>query len=284
MTTCNEETGQCLCKLNVEGLKCDQCINGTQGLSSSDPNGCSICNCNPIGSVDDTCDTVTGQCKCKSGVTGVSCDQCISGYHSFSINGCQECSCSKIGSINNSCDVETGVCNCLSRFSGNTCSECAVNFYNFSAGCLPCNCNANGTVPDSINQCNSTDGQCICKTNVQGRTCDICQPTYTNLDPDDEHGCSSCPCVIPNTDINSGICNPVTSKCYCLDTAMGPSCNICREGYYALDAECVPCMCNSIGAMNNTCNAESGDCICINDVITGNMCDSCPSGYYAYPE
>lgn len=272
-----------MCKQNVEGLKCDRCINGTQGLSASDPNGCSTCDCNSIGSIDDACDSVTGQCTCKPGVTGVSCDQCISGYHSFSGDGCQECSCTEMGAVNNSCDVDTGICSCLSGFSGDLCSECAVNFYNVSAGCLPCDCNASGTTSDSTDQCD-TDGQCNCKINVQGRTCDTCKSTYTNLEASNDQGCSPCSCIISNSDVDSGVCNPVTSGCYCLDNAMGPSCNICRDGYYAQDTKCVPCVCDSIGAMNNTCNAQTGDCTCVNDMISGSGCDSCLSGHYAYPE
>uniref|UniRef100_A0AAY4DVF4 Laminin subunit alpha 2 n=1 Tax=Denticeps clupeoides TaxID=299321 RepID=A0AAY4DVF4_9TELE len=42
---CAERTGQCSCKANVEGLKCDKCRVGMFGLSSRNPLGCSQCYC-----------------------------------------------------------------------------------------------------------------------------------------------------------------------------------------------------------------------------------------------
>lgn len=38
--------------------------------------GCQACNCNPQGSVDATCDLITGQCTCFRGIRGRACDQC----------------------------------------------------------------------------------------------------------------------------------------------------------------------------------------------------------------
>ncbi|KAK3506985.1 hypothetical protein QTP70_034266 [Hemibagrus guttatus] len=42
---CAERTGQCSCKLNVEGLRCEVCKVGTFGLSVRNPLGCSRCYC-----------------------------------------------------------------------------------------------------------------------------------------------------------------------------------------------------------------------------------------------
>ncbi|VDM31174.1 unnamed protein product [Hydatigera taeniaeformis] len=44
---CNPETGACLCKANVEGEKCDRCIQGSFGLSADYPLGCYACFCFP---------------------------------------------------------------------------------------------------------------------------------------------------------------------------------------------------------------------------------------------
>ncbi len=38
---CNANTGFCTCKQFVEGEKCSRCIQGTSGLSASNPFGCS---------------------------------------------------------------------------------------------------------------------------------------------------------------------------------------------------------------------------------------------------
>lgn len=38
------------------------------------------CDCHPIGSVGKMCNNLTGQCQCKEGVTGLSCNKCGHGY------------------------------------------------------------------------------------------------------------------------------------------------------------------------------------------------------------
>lgn len=51
--------------------------------------GCLSCECNYYGSLpqtDSLCDTLTGQCQCKqgnSGVTGLNCDKCQEGFFNF---------------------------------------------------------------------------------------------------------------------------------------------------------------------------------------------------------
>ncbi|XP_069582155.1 laminin subunit alpha-2 isoform X2 [Ranitomeya imitator] len=42
---CAEETGQCNCKMNVEGVHCDRCKPSTFGLHVGNPLGCSSCYC-----------------------------------------------------------------------------------------------------------------------------------------------------------------------------------------------------------------------------------------------
>ncbi|XP_060740347.1 laminin subunit alpha-2 isoform X3 [Tachysurus vachellii] len=45
MCACAERTGQCSCRMNVEGLRCEVCKVGTFGLSVRNPLGCSRCYC-----------------------------------------------------------------------------------------------------------------------------------------------------------------------------------------------------------------------------------------------
>lgn len=53
---------------------------------------CAPCDCNFDGSVEELCDTITGQCTCKLGVQGLKCDQCVEAFYGFSIDGCDgEC-------------------------------------------------------------------------------------------------------------------------------------------------------------------------------------------------
>lgn len=38
------------------------------------------CDCHPVGSSGRTCNHTSGQCPCKDGVTGLSCNRCAKGY------------------------------------------------------------------------------------------------------------------------------------------------------------------------------------------------------------
>ena len=55
---------------------------------------CSTCDCNLAGSLDQECDLVTGDCNCKTFVTGAKCSQCIPGTSNLDIinpYGCSKC-------------------------------------------------------------------------------------------------------------------------------------------------------------------------------------------------
>lgn len=54
---CNPYGGQCSCKPNVEGRRCDRCAPGTYGFG---PEGCSPCECSSKGALDNFCDQQTG--------------------------------------------------------------------------------------------------------------------------------------------------------------------------------------------------------------------------------
>ncbi|KAK6022269.1 laminin EGF-like protein, partial [Ostertagia ostertagi] len=38
------------------------------------------CGCHPVGSLSKSCNQVSGQCVCKLGVTGLTCNRCAKGY------------------------------------------------------------------------------------------------------------------------------------------------------------------------------------------------------------
>ena len=89
---CNNE-GQCICRPNVEGKKCDKCKDEHWNINSK--KGCETCNCNKVGSLNNKCDMNSGQCLCKPGVGGRICDECLPDHYKFSKDGC------KGGIINN---------------------------------------------------------------------------------------------------------------------------------------------------------------------------------------
>lgn len=82
-----DDKGKCTCLENVIGDKCDSCRDTYWNVGSGV--GCEQCLCNPMGSLNNSCDVITGQCPCKPGVTGRTCDQCQSDHYGYSDQGCE---------------------------------------------------------------------------------------------------------------------------------------------------------------------------------------------------
>ncbi|KPP73987.1 laminin subunit beta-3-like, partial [Scleropages formosus] len=164
---CDEETGRCRCKANVEGAQCDRCKSGYYGLSADNPLGCSKCPCD----FDGPCDSVTGQCSCPPKVLGLACDRCAPNHWNLrSPEGCEPCNCDPNNSYGSSCDQLTGQCQCRPGFSGRSCTECPDGTYgDRRIGCRPCNCDRSGTA-----RCDKRTGACICLLGVTGSLCNTC--------------------------------------------------------------------------------------------------------------
>ncbi|XP_041639708.1 laminin subunit beta-3-like isoform X2 [Cheilinus undulatus] len=185
---CEDISGSCQCKANVEGTRCDRCKRGYYGLSESNPLGCSKCSCSEDGSLSDACDPLTGQCLCRPHFHGRTCDVCSRGYWKPALSGrCEPCRCDPTRSYGDTCDQVTGQCECRPRFGGRTCTECPDNYYGDPlVGCQPCKCSAEGTLPD---MCDKTTGACLCRAGVTGTRCDSCSRGHCNSFP----ACESCP-------------------------------------------------------------------------------------------
>ncbi|KAK7496947.1 hypothetical protein BaRGS_00011927, partial [Batillaria attramentaria] len=78
--------GDCFCKLNVQGTKCDTCRPGFYNLRQDNALGCLSCACDVAGTMGGTqvcTPDTTGQCPCKEHVQGRQCDVCKDSYYSL---------------------------------------------------------------------------------------------------------------------------------------------------------------------------------------------------------
>ncbi|XP_055016280.1 laminin subunit beta-3-like [Boleophthalmus pectinirostris] len=171
---CDDSSGSCRCKTNVDGPECDRCKLGFHNLSPSNPEGCTKCSCFPSGSVSQNCDAVTGQCPCRPNSAGLKCDTCSPGFwRPAGSERCVPCACDPTAALSNVCDQQTGQCQCRSGFGGRTCAECANHMFgNPYRGCKPCDCDREGTFPEG---CNKQTGACLCRPGVTGARCDTCR-------------------------------------------------------------------------------------------------------------
>ena len=151
------QTGICVdCVDNTSGAQCESCQDffyRPSGISQDSPNACQPCSCLAAGVTDsgdcrrgdNTDGSGSGQCSCKSFVTGRSCNQCMEGYFNLSASipeGCELCRCNTTGTVASSgvCDMVTGQCPCKPNVVGMDCSSCAPGHYGIErdGGCLAC--------------------------------------------------------------------------------------------------------------------------------------------------
>ncbi|KAL1248283.1 hypothetical protein QQF64_021601, partial [Cirrhinus molitorella] len=76
--------GVCMnCRHNTAGRHCHYCKEGfyrDMGKPITHRRACKACDCHPVGAAGKTCNQTTGQCPCKDGVTGITCNRCAKGY------------------------------------------------------------------------------------------------------------------------------------------------------------------------------------------------------------
>uniref|UniRef100_A0A8C9YJP3 Laminin, beta 2-like n=1 Tax=Sander lucioperca TaxID=283035 RepID=A0A8C9YJP3_SANLU len=291
---CHKVGGECHCKPNVMGRRCDQCTPGTYGFGA---NGCTVCDCHSEGSLSHQCDPVTGQCQCRQGATGRQCSDCQPGQWGFP--SCSPCQCNGHADI---CDPRNGGCrDCRDYTAGHLCERCADGFFGnpvLGSGehCRPCPCPGNpGSDHFNAHSCyaDHTSNQiiCNCRQGYTGLRCDQCAPGYHG-NPEQPGGqCLPCECN-GNIDTNDpGSCDPRTGQCLkCLYHTDGPSCGHCQHGYYgnALAHDCRLCTCVTAGTIQSACSdgqchcdRQTGACPCRQNVA-GHNCDQCAPNHWNY--
>uniref|UniRef100_A0A672UXB2 Laminin subunit alpha-2 n=1 Tax=Strigops habroptila TaxID=2489341 RepID=A0A672UXB2_STRHB len=246
---CDSRTGQCKCKANVIGRRCDVCKPETFGLQSS--GGCVPCNCNSFGSKSFDCDG-DGQCYCQPGVTGKKCDRCAHGFYNFEEGGCTPCDCSRFG---NNCDPTSGRCICPPNTVGEMCDKCAPNHWghNIVGGCKPCDCSLVGALST---QCDLNTGCCFCRPEFSGDKCTECRLGFWNYPQ-----CVACQCFLAGTDpqscdteLGKCSCTDHTGQCSCKVNVDGVHCDRCKSGTFGLSAR------NPLGCSNCYCFGLTTQC------------------------
>lgn len=285
-TLCDIYGGQCQCKPNVIGRRCDQCAPGSFGFG---PAGCTLCGCNPLASRDGFCDLMTGQCTCVANAYGRQCDQCQRGYYGYP--SCRQCQCSGRA---DECDNNGRCLSCRDYTGGMHCERCADGYYGDPRPgsmypCRPCMCPGGaGSGFQHGDTCRldmrSNHVICDCQTGYAGMSCDRCADNYFGNPLISGGTCERCSCN-RNIDFNvPGSCDATTGECLkCQYNTEGFNCERCRSGYYgdATRQNCQACVCNILGTQRNAgpCNPVTGQCVCLPHVI-GIKCDQCERNYW----
>uniref|UniRef100_A0AAQ4RGT9 Laminin, beta 2 (laminin S) n=1 Tax=Gasterosteus aculeatus aculeatus TaxID=481459 RepID=A0AAQ4RGT9_GASAC len=283
---CDVRGGQCACKPNVIGRRCDQCAPGTYGFG---PSGCIACSCSLEGAVTRLCDKFSGQCQCRPGAFGQRCDGCQAGHWGFP--SCRPCRCNGHA---DQCDQRTGACvSCRDNTGGDKCDRCANGYYGnpvlgkaSSAQCRPCPCpegpNSGRHFAASCYQDNR-DRQIICNCNqgYTGARCEECAPGYYGNPSRPGGRCQPCQCNnnIDMSDMEA--CDRQTGQCRkCLYNTEGPDCGICKSSYFgdASRRNCRTCDCDWRGIETSQCNRVTGHCVC-QQGVSGVRCDQCARGF-----
>ncbi|XP_013375386.1 PREDICTED: usherin isoform X1 [Chinchilla lanigera] len=286
--TCHPNSGQCNCKANALGRRCDNCNSGFKFLRSFNDDGCEPCRCNLHGSVNKICNPVSGQCECKKGVKGLRCDTCREHFYGLDATGCKACDCDAAGSVPGTvCDAETGQCLCKPSTGGRQCRDCVEGYFsrkhNDSFLCLPCNCEKSGTVNGSL-LCDKATGQCPCRLGITGPLCNQCEPHSYNVTTGSFQGCAMCDCDSLGT-LSGTTCDPTSGQCVCLPHRQGRRCDQCQPGFYIAPGNatgCLQCLCHRTGAAGHICDGRTGHCLCQDASITGHHCDQCSDHYFGF--
>jgi len=165
---------------------------------------------------------VNGSCGCPTGVLGVLCNECLSGY--YSSNCSLKCQC-----VNGICFEGVngnGNCACNTGYTGIFCDTCNTGYY--SDLCLKCSC-VNGTCLDG----KTGNGSCLCFQNYSGTNCDqveaSTQPSNSNPSSTNSQGSSTSKATSKTTSSNANTDTTIPDTTKSVTTKESSTGNIIRK-------------------------------------------------------
>ncbi|XP_074594778.1 laminin subunit alpha [Brevipalpus obovatus] len=85
LDSCNDESGQCLCRESVSETDCSICKPGSFGLQAANYFGCRDCGCDVGASYDPAKCSIYGTCYCKQRISGSRCDEVTQAHYAPSL-------------------------------------------------------------------------------------------------------------------------------------------------------------------------------------------------------
>lgn len=288
---CDETTGQCKCRPNTYGRRCDECQTGYWNYPNCEP-----CNCNRH---SDRCDSLTGECiGCRDFTAGFNCERCERGYYGNPLVGydipCRPCPCPEMPgsglSHAETCELDpvtqNVICHCEQGYSGPRCDQCDNNYWGaprmIGGQCQLCNCSNNIDISQPGN-CNPDTGECLrCLYNTGGRNCETCRPGFWG--DASRQQCIECVCNPLGTDANGGPCDARTGQCPCLPNVVEKTCDRCAPNHWKIASGlgCEACDCDPQGSYSLKCNEFDGQCHC-RPGHGGRRCNECQPNFWGDP-
>lgn len=197
-------------------------------------------------------------CSCPDGYSGLSCENCASGYYRQGPR-CSQCECN---GHSNECDPVSGRClQCDHNTEGDHCERCLPGFYGNASGgtpndCYRCPCPRATETNNFALSCEVSTTEmivnCICPEGYLGHRCEECAVGYWGNPTEPGSSCKKCDCNSNNDLDIEGNCDKKTGMCLnCENHTAGPSCADCEMWYFgdAIEAkDCTDCKCNRRGA------------------------------------
>ena len=185
------------------------------------------------------------QCECQTNYTGLSCEECTTGFTRTSSGSCEVCQCN---GRSVTCNPETGECtNCSENTAGTSCNQCANGTYGDPMNdieCQPCPCPLTFGIgqftPDCMLLNDSDSNSLICLNCPLGHTGAQCQTCADGFFGDplgqfgvNPTGCSDCLCNGNADPSIPGSCNSTNGVCLiCLNNSTGDQCQRCADGFF----------------------------------------------------